>query len=585
VTAAEIWAQHKDTMFERVELLERAVTTGEGAEEARTAAHQLAGTVGTFGFPRASALARELERRLDAGAPTPDLAMLVAGVREDLSDPPFVVSIPVTAASLPLVLLATADNGLAERMRSEATRRGLRLTVADRAEDVPACIEYERPGAAVIDLPGVAELDGVPAIVLAEATEPGDRAAFARSGAVALLERTLPAGEVLEQVAIILEADTVPADVLVLADDDLPALAEAGLSVEPLAGPDALWLAQPAPLVLADGVELCRALRTDPDWAAVPIVLLDTDPVAALEAGADDGIAADDPQLGARVRLRLARLAAHQARTETDALSGLPNRRAGFAALGRMVRLAERLDKPLCLARISVAPERAGDIGRLLRRSLRAEDVVARVAEGELLAALFGTGRGDGMERVAALLTGVEARAGVAAYPADGADLEALHDAAGEALASAAPSGRDQVIGAGGEHLVTQQVDVAIVEDEDAISDLISQALTARGYRCWRFSNGAGAAGMLTGSSPQVRARVILLDLNMPAVDGMELLAVLGRDGVLRTSRVIVVSARDSAEAISRAHDLGASEYHVKPVDLPALLETVGETLGRRRQL
>ncbi|MEA2124212.1 MAG: hypothetical protein QOI80_994, partial [Solirubrobacteraceae bacterium] len=263
--AEEIWAQHRDTMFERVALLEQAVATGENAEAARTAAHQLAGTVGTFGFARASALARELERRLDADGATPDLAELVAGVRADLDDPPFVATTVEEPSGLPLVLLVTADAGLAARMRAEATRRGLRLAVADRPGDVPAKISGDRPGAVVLDVPDVpAEaLDGVPALVLADAPGPADRTAFAGSEAVALLDRTLPPAELLDEVAVVIQVGAVATQVLVLAPADHPvcaALATAGLDVHRLDGPAELWAAAPAPLVLADGEELCRAL-------------------------------------------------------------------------------------------------------------------------------------------------------------------------------------------------------------------------------------------------------------------------------------------------------------------------------------
>ena len=177
---------------------------------------------------------------------------------------------------------------------------------------------------------------------------------------------------------------------------------------------------------------------------------------------------------------------------------------------------------------------------------------------------------------------GVTFSAGVAQYPADGADLESLYGAADEALYAAKRAGRDQVTGAGSGPHATQQVDVAIIEDEDATSELIAHTLNGRGLRCFRFSNGAGAVHMLLGNQPRVRARVILLDLNLPAVDGMELLTLFEREGILRSSRTLVVSADDDPRTVERARGLGASDYVVKPIDLDDLAGRVDAALGRQ---
>ena len=150
--------------------------------------------------------------------------------------------------------------------------------------------------------------------------------------------------------------------------------------------------------------------------------------------------------------------------------------------------------------------------------------------------------------------------AGVAQYPADGADLESLYDAADQALYAAKRNGRDQVAGAGtgthghpagrrrrhrgrGRHLRA-----------------VRPTLNGRGLRCWRFSNGAGAVAMLLGERPRVRARVVILDLNLPAVDGMELLTLFSREGMLRGSRVIIASADERrGDASTRARSSARS--------------------------
>jgi CheY-like chemotaxis protein len=86
---AAIWERHRDVVLARLDTIELA-STGEGGTEAREeavrAAHQLAGTVGTFGFAHATELARELETRLRGpGAATEELSALARELRRELT--------------------------------------------------------------------------------------------------------------------------------------------------------------------------------------------------------------------------------------------------------------------------------------------------------------------------------------------------------------------------------------------------------------------------------------------------------------------------------------------------------------------
>jgi len=101
-----IWWRRKAEILGRVALLEDAVAAlmGNALDEpqrlvARRAAHQLAGSAGTFGFPRGSELAREMEHMMDPGAslgPTqvPRLAELVVSLRSELQGEPEAIPKP-----------------------------------------------------------------------------------------------------------------------------------------------------------------------------------------------------------------------------------------------------------------------------------------------------------------------------------------------------------------------------------------------------------------------------------------------------------------------------------------------------------
>ena len=120
-----------------------------------------------------------------------------------------------------------------------------------------------------------------------------------------------------------------------------------------------------------------------------------------------------------------------------------------------------------------------------------------------------------------------------------------------------------------------------MIEDDDATAKLISIALTEAGMKWWRYSNGAGAASALAGEHPSLRARVILLDLDLPAVNGYELIGVLQRDGTLEATKVICVTGNHSPEAEEQVRALGATQYVTKPFLIDDLVRAVQTALGR----
>jgi HPt (histidine-containing phosphotransfer) domain-containing protein len=89
----EAWLRHRDEIGARLDVLDRAASAlaageldDEARDQARQTAHQLAGTVGTFGYARASELAREVESELATKGTDPAaLARLVASLRAELT--------------------------------------------------------------------------------------------------------------------------------------------------------------------------------------------------------------------------------------------------------------------------------------------------------------------------------------------------------------------------------------------------------------------------------------------------------------------------------------------------------------------
>lgn len=383
------------------------------------------------------------------------------------------------------------------------------------------------------------------------------------------------------------------------------------------ASPDLLILDVDMPAL--NGIELCHIIRADPRRADLPVLFLTLGQSSDIaerifSAGADDFVAKPvvGPELVTRVTNRLERVRLMRTQAEIDLLTGVANRRKGERDLDRYLRLARRQRLPLCLAVIDLDHFKgindrfghaAGDsvlrrVAHLLQQGLRAEDVVARWGGEEFVVGMYNAPRDDGARRVATLLDTVREQrfsgadgtefavtfsAGVAAYPDDAADLNFLYRAADGALFTAKAAGRDQVATAGTEpeNVVEEErsVDVAVVEDDPALASLLLHALHNQGYRTRWIADGQTAAELLGGPSPALKTRVVLLDVDLPGLDGMAVLRRLGRDGTLRATRVIMLTVRSTESETVQALDMGAFDHVAKPFSVPVLMLRVRRAL------
>lgn len=119
---------------------------------------------------------------------------------------------------------------------------------------------------------------------------------------------------------------------------------------------------------------------------------------------------------------------------------------------------------------------------------------------------------------------------------------------------------------------------ILIVEDEPNVRLVFRTALETNDYRITTAADGETALGWLG----QEKFDVVLLDLQMPGMDGMEVLARL-RDQGNRTL-VIVVSAHDRPPNVVKAVQLGAIDFLSKPIIPDALRHAVDEVIEREEQ-
>ena len=122
---------------------------------------------------------------------------------------------------------------------------------------------------------------------------------------------------------------------------------------------------------------------------------------------------------------------------------------------------------------------------------------------------------------------------------------------------------------------MSEKQTILIIEDERAISNFISRALSANDYRTIPAYTGKEGLSLFFSHGPDL----VLLDLGLPDMDGLEILAQFR--GLPREIPVIIISARDREAEKVRALDMGADDYVVKPFGVSELLARIRSALRR----
>ncbi len=128
-----------------------------------------------------------------------------------------------------------------------------------------------------------------------------------------------------------------------------------------------------------------------------------------------------------------------------------------------------------------------------------------------------------------------------------------------------------------------EQVEILLVEDSPRDAEM-----TLRSLRKHNFANavhwvkdGAEALefmfrdGAYAGRDPSRALKLVLLDIKMPKVDGIEVLRRLKGDARTRATPVVIMTSSNEERDIVESYRLGVNGYVVKPVQFEALLETV----------
>ena len=122
--------------------------------------------------------------------------------------------------------------------------------------------------------------------------------------------------------------------------------------------------------------------------------------------------------------------------------------------------------------------------------------------------------------------------------------------------------------------------EVIVVEDDAALADLLTFGLEARGYRFVHYRNGREALDHLRALDTHGTVPLLLLDVDLPALDGYSIFEALQKDCPGKF-RVVFTTVHGSEAEQLRGLEAGAIDYMVKPMSLRVALEKIRRWVGR----
>ena len=117
---------------------------------------------------------------------------------------------------------------------------------------------------------------------------------------------------------------------------------------------------------------------------------------------------------------------------------------------------------------------------------------------------------------------------------------------------------------------------ILIAEDSPTIRKFISFSLAAKGFEIITAADGMEALEQL----PKENINLIITDLNMPNIDGFELIRSIRNNDDLKDIPIIILSSLTSREEIEKGISCGANSYLLKPFDPKRIIYEVSKYLN-----
>ncbi|MCU0538075.1 MAG: response regulator [Hydrococcus sp. Prado102] len=351
---AKVLERFKHTFVEQIEQLEatkeellKGNLSAKSRENSEQEAHKLAGSLGTFGYPEGSKLAREIEhllmKRVLGEQEALRIEQLIKRLKAQLQKPPILPTENYNPIALNAKILTIDDDlALGELLKTEAVLWKVEMEIACDLNVARKSLQQKRPDLILLNLTfpkphedAIAFLEELrkrfpitPILVFTERDDLSTRVAVSRLEANKFLHKPMTAAEIFGAIAEVL--CHLEAKVMIVEDDALflsylsERLESLGIQVTTLEDPQQFWevLTATIPdLLILDlklpeynGLELCRVVRQDACWEDLPIIFItaysdreSTQKIFA--AGADDVINKpfDETELISRIFNRINR--------------------------------------------------------------------------------------------------------------------------------------------------------------------------------------------------------------------------------------------------------------------------------------
>ncbi|MDJ0746818.1 MAG: response regulator [Xenococcaceae cyanobacterium MO_167.B27] len=500
----QMWLQYQDKMAERMKVLQNAVNKLQNQElssdlhyEAERAAHKLAGVLGMFDRETGTAIAKEIETLLENNPVLDSLQQekfisLVTDLDSLLAlDTTLTTDSTTETAKL---LLISQDTQLAQELPRLGKSQELGWHQIDSIKKAKTWLQSNSPYLVAIDtettsqaseyLSLIAELTSrtpaIPTLVLSATDSFSDRVTVARAGAKGFLVKPITSAIIWQTANQLLEQEQSGLPKILIVDDDIVFLSAMrsmlepwGMKITTLSNPLNFWevlqATHPDLLILdvempeINGIELCQALRGDPDWQELPTLFLTARQDAktiqqVFEVGGDDYISKPvvDVALLARINNRLDRSRLLHNLATKDTLTGLKNRPQSNRELESLLQQAKISHQPLSLAllRMDELPQinlkyghEVGDRilqqwGKVIQAAFRNQEVSSYWGNGDFIIGIPNLSKTEAEEHLTEILTilrkqiftapdntrfQVSCSCSVAEFPKDGTTLHSLY--------------------------------------------------------------------------------------------------------------------------------------------------------------
>ena len=462
----QMWLKYQAKMLERMSVLKNFVLALKKRQlspylqyEAEKAAHKLAGVLGMFSRQTGTDIACEIENLLQEHkvleleqqerliALVKDLDSLLA-LDENLSG---------DSTGKTNLLLISADAHLYHSLQQLSSTQGMAWYQAENVLQAKDWLQRNTAYLVLIDsekntdresyLSLLEELNTysptIPTLVLSNAEDLNLRLAIAQAGANSLLVQPLTPEQIWQTTKQLIEQQRSSIASILIVDDDLifleamvSLLEPWGINVHTLNQPTNFWktLSATKPdLVILDvampdinGLELCQALRNDPDWQELPVLFLTARQDAqtiqqVFEIGGDDYICKPvvGAELIARINNRLERSRLLHSLATQDRLTGLSNRSHSSRAIETFLSQIPNNNQVFSLAVLKITElsqinwqygHIIGDRilaqwGKVIQAALRHDEITGYWGNGDFIIGMPHRDKTQGQEKLTELLT------------------------------------------------------------------------------------------------------------------------------------------------------------------------------------